>query len=242
MSDLSAPLRVLVVEDNLVNQQVAAGLLKRYGIEPVLALDGLTALERLRSEAFDLVLMDIQMPVLDGLAATRAIRCGEGGAAHLGVPVVAMTANATPSDREASFAAGMNDYVTKPVSAEKMCALIEKWAPRAMLTFNRTEMQTRLQLDDDVVRQIVRLFWEDLPVRRAELIAAVAHRDIEEILRLAHNLKGTAANLVAQGVVDAAEGLETSAAADDWDAIERTHGTVLGEIDLLCTALAEFLR
>jgi CheY-like chemotaxis protein len=244
-------LRVLVVEDNVVNQQVATGLLRRHGVEATVAQNGLEALDRLATGAFDLVLMDVQMPMLDGLTATRAIRRGEGGERHRHVPIVAMTANAMQGDKDDSLAAGMDDYLTKPISAAKMAALLEKWdrpaaevspVERRRRVFDPEEMRSRLQLEDEFVQQIVQLFLDDLPTRRRNLVAAHDEGRLDEVHRLAHTLKGTAANLVAQGVVDAAEDLETAAAQGDAARAEQPYQAVLAEIDELETALTEFLR
>jgi CheY-like chemotaxis protein len=111
------PLRVLVVEDNLINQKVAARLLEKEGHSVVIAENGRVALERLGDAQFDLVLMDLQMPEMDGFAATAAIRQQEAGTGrHL--PIVAVTANAMVGDRERCLQAGMDGYVAKPVQKQ----------------------------------------------------------------------------------------------------------------------------
>ena len=117
-------LRVLLVEDNAVNQMVAKGLLGKLGVEVTVAGDGEEALERLREARFDLVLMDCQMPRLDGFAATRAIRRGEAGPEATAMPIVAMTANALEGDRERCLEAGMNEYLTKPVRPAALAATL----------------------------------------------------------------------------------------------------------------------
>jgi signal transduction histidine kinase/DNA-binding response OmpR family regulator/HPt (histidine-containing phosphotransfer) domain-containing protein len=120
--------RVLLVEDNAINQQVACELLVDAGLSVEVAGDGSVALERLRKATFDLVLMDMQMPVMDGLSATRAIRAMPALAA---LPIVAMTANALSSDRDKCLAAGMNDHVAKPIEPEALWQVLSRWiAPR----------------------------------------------------------------------------------------------------------------
>ncbi|MBU6272235.1 MAG: response regulator [Betaproteobacteria bacterium] len=120
--------RILVVDDNQFNQQVATELLQQIGATVTVAADGEEAVARVRSEPFDCVLMDMQMPVMDGLAATRAIR-------HLpavsGVPIIAMTANARQEDRHRCLEAGMNDFLTKPVLAQRLYTMVSKWLPEA---------------------------------------------------------------------------------------------------------------
>jgi len=129
-SELPDGLRVLLVEDNLVNQKVAGALLKKLGCISSIALHGEEALNKLRSEPFDIVLMDCQMPVMDGFEATRRIRAGEAGEAALRIPIIAMTANAMQGDREICLESGMNDYLAKPVGRNDLAATLARWAPR----------------------------------------------------------------------------------------------------------------
>ncbi len=119
--------RVLVVDDNAVNRKVALGLLARLGIQAVTVVDGEEALEALRQGPFDLVLMDCQMPRLDGFSATRGIREGQVGPGNVDVPIVAMTANALEGDRDECLAAGMNDYLAKPIDPEALEAGLRRW-------------------------------------------------------------------------------------------------------------------
>jgi two-component system sensor histidine kinase/response regulator len=124
----AAPLRgrVLLAEDNPVNQEVAQAMLLGMGLAVAVANDGAEALALARREAFDLILMDMQMPVLDGLAATRLIRALPN---HALTPILAMTANAFDEDREACLAVGMNDHVSKPVAPERLRALLTAYLP-----------------------------------------------------------------------------------------------------------------
>ncbi len=108
--------RVLLVEDDLFNQRVGLGMLRHLGVDAALAENGRDALEKLRTESFDLVLMDVQMPVMDGVKATKAIRSGEAGETNAAIPIIAMTAFALSGDRENLLAAGMQDYLAKPVT------------------------------------------------------------------------------------------------------------------------------
>ncbi|WKN47192.1 response regulator [Nocardioides sp. Arc9.136] len=120
--------RVLVVEDNPVNQMVATGLLESMGYDVVTAEDGVAALEVLERESFDAVLMDVQMPRMDGYAATRELRRREGGAGGAGrVPVIAMTAAAVEGERERCLAAGMDDFLTKPVDPAALGSVLSQW-------------------------------------------------------------------------------------------------------------------
>ncbi len=123
--------RVLLVEDNVVNQQVALSMLGRMGVHAELADNGEAALARLQTGGWNLVLMDVQMPVLDGLSATRALRAREQAAGAARLPVIAMTANAMDSDREACLDAGMDDYVPKPFKSAQLYAALARWLPVA---------------------------------------------------------------------------------------------------------------
>ena len=122
--------RVLVAEDSLVNQKVVTMMLRRFVIEPTLAADGQAALAALEHTTYDLILMDVQMPVLSGLEATRSIRARElarGNGEH--VPVIAMTAGVTAHEREACTASGMDGYVAKPVQLANLEAALLRWLP-----------------------------------------------------------------------------------------------------------------
>jgi CheY-like chemotaxis protein len=121
--------RILLVEDNAINREVALDLLGDEGIDVTVAVDGRQALELLARERFDCVLMDCQMPVMDGFAATRALREMPG---LRDLPVIAMTAQAMTGDREKTQAAGMNDYISKPINIEAVLATLERWiVPRS---------------------------------------------------------------------------------------------------------------
>ena len=129
-----AALRVLVVEDNLVNQKLVVHLLKKLGTSVTLAGNGLEALDRLRETAVDIVLMDCQMPELDGYEATQCIRAGGAGEAVSRLPVIALTAHALASDRERCLLAGMTDYLTKPIEPNSLRLILEKYAARGQPT------------------------------------------------------------------------------------------------------------
>jgi len=126
----ASSLRILVVEDNLVNQRLLLALLERYnhGRQVEVAHHGGEALEHLRRAPFDLIFMDVQMPVMDGFECTRRIRQGEGGAGHRAIPIIAVTAGAMRGDREKCLEAGMDDYISKPISSSSLKALLEQVA------------------------------------------------------------------------------------------------------------------
>jgi len=118
------PLRIIVAEDNLVNQKLIAGLLRRIGYQPQLVGHGLACIEALRRDNYNLILMDCQMPEMDGLDATARIRNGEAGDHNRDIKIIALTASAMVGDREICLKAGMNDYLTKPIQAAELIRLI----------------------------------------------------------------------------------------------------------------------
>jgi len=119
--------RILLAEDNPTNQQVALILLRRLGCVATVATDGCEVLERLRGEPFDLILMDVQMPRMDGIETTRRIRQGEAGERHRKVRIIALTANALHGDREVCLEAGMCEYLTKPITLRSVAQVLETW-------------------------------------------------------------------------------------------------------------------
>jgi CheY-like chemotaxis protein len=223
----SRSVRVLIVEDNVVNQRVASGLLTRRGHHVTVAGDGREALAILNQEDFDIVLMDLQMPVMSGLDATIAIRQRESGTGrHL--RIVAMTAHAMSTDRERSLAAGMDGYLSKPVDPAMLFAAVEQdggggvqpTAPGGPITFDEGALRHRLSYDDVLMTDVIRAFIEDLPARLAAIHDAVIAGDPEALGSAAHALKGAAANLSAGGLFEAARVLERVGSDSRMDAAE----------------------
>ena len=212
------PQKVLVAEDNPVNQRLAVALLAKRGHQATVVESGQQALEALARESFDLMLMDIQMPGMGGLEATSVIRANEqqhGG--H--IRIIAMTAHAMPGDREKCLAAGMDDYLTKPIDARKLYALIDAGAvvlpPAAVeapinveAAFDRVEVLRRLEGDDQLLREVIDLFIQDSASLVDRLRKAVERNDAADVRAAAHRLKGAASNLAAGPVTDAARALE----------------------------------
>jgi CheY-like chemotaxis protein len=214
-------LRVLLAEDNLVNQRLAARLLEKQGHRVVVAGNGREALEALEREGFDLVLMDVQMPELGGLEATPAIRRREAARGGLGpggrrVPVIAMTAHAMKGDRERCLAAGMDDYVSKPVRGTELFAAIARvllpgGAPPAVAggeEFDRDGLLESFGGDLEIVREVAGMFLAGCPGMLAALKQAVERGDAEAVHRAAHTLKGSAGNFGTGAAYAAAQRLE----------------------------------
>jgi CheY-like chemotaxis protein len=121
--------RILLAEDNLTNQRVAVGILKSFGLRADTVSDGAEALKALESIPYDLVLMDVQMPVMDGLEAVRQIRNPQSKVRNHAIPTIALTAHAMQGDRERCLQAGMNDYLSKPVSLQALAVILARWLP-----------------------------------------------------------------------------------------------------------------
>lgn len=220
--------RVLVVEDNTINQQVAKELLTVAGMEVQVADNGIQALERLDRESFDLVLMDIQMPEMDGLECTRQIRDRAAlNHALRNLPIIAMTAHAMAGDREKSLAAGMNDHVTKPLDPEQFYAVLagwlgNRWRGAPALTsqaedgtplpeFNTIDTAAGLHCvagNRPLYRALLRDFYRDNRETMGDIRESLKSGDRERTQRLAHTLKGVAGNIGAEAVWEAARKLE----------------------------------
>jgi two-component system sensor histidine kinase/response regulator len=198
------PLRILLAEDTAVNQTLAVRMLEKHGHEVRVGGDGQAALAVLAQQAFDLVLMDVQMPVMDGIEATAAIRAQEQtNGTHL--PIIAMTAHAMQGDRERCLAAGMDDYVAKPMKAAELFAAIDRLL-NAGSDLNHPAVEPPIDLpaalsivdgDQDLLLDLIVTFLEDYPRSIVELHQAIASGDALRMGQLAHSLKGAVASFAA---------------------------------------------
>jgi two-component system, sensor histidine kinase and response regulator len=228
--------RVLVAEDNSINQQVAREILEGFGLVVEIAPNGRRAVEALSADdaRFDAVLMDVQMPEMDGLEATRAIR---GGSHHADIPIIAMTAHALASERQNCLAAGMHDHVAKPFSPEQMLAALARWirpagapaqdmseAPAAVVVPVDDAPVALLDLDEALARvagnrpllfKLLRGFGADAGTWMDELRATWERGEVTAAQCLAHTLKGSAGMLSLKGVFAAARDLEAALGMDD---------------------------
>jgi two-component system, sensor histidine kinase and response regulator len=209
-------LRILVAEDNPVNQAVIIRVLQKMGHTPVLAQNGKEALALASAEQFNIAFMDVQMPEMDGLAATGAIRESEKkSGAHL--PIFAMTAHAMKGDRERCLAAGMDGYITKPVRfsdiEQTLASLARSPVMAAKLaedkaSWNRAEALDRIGGDEELLRDLCHIFLEESPKLLQRLQQAVVAGDTDGVMRAAHSLKGETGYLGADGTSHAARQLE----------------------------------
>ena len=226
--------QLLLVEDNELNQEVAKDLLEAAGLQVDIACDGQQALDMVQARDYDLVLMDMQMPRMDGLEATRLIRANPH---HADLPIVAMTANAMSSDREACLRAGMNDHVAKPIDPVRLFETLRQWIrPRAGLGattqnvvrpestatgmdktalpalpgINVSEGLSRMMGRQDVYLRLLRQFASSYRTAAQQIRADLAQGDRDKALRQAHTIKGLAGNIGATTLADAARQLESA--------------------------------
>jgi PAS domain S-box-containing protein len=221
----ASTLRILLAEDNAVNQTVALRLLERLGYGADVASNGLEALEALERKPYDVVLMDVQMPELDGLDASR--RINERWPQKQRPRIIAMTANALPEDREACFAAGMDDYVAKPIRPHELAQALERTKRWRTEEMSPTDGDARLDDaaladlralgGDDFVAEVIDTFVADAPTLLATLRSSVDERDIEELRRAAHTLKSNGATLGATDFSEICRQLEQCAKSGELD-------------------------
>jgi PAS domain S-box-containing protein len=245
LREAARKLKILVAEDNAVNQAVIIRVLQKMGHNPVLAQTGKEALALASAETFDLVFMDVQMPEMDGLAATAAIRESEKNSrTHL--PIFAMTAHAMKGDRERCLEAGMDGYISKPVRlsdieqtlAELARPLAAKAKPLAeAASWNRAEALARIGGDEELLGDLCHIFLEESPKLMQKLQQAVAAGDTDGVMRAAHSLKGETSYLGANRTSHAARQLEDmgrdqnlSQASDTFATLERELASLHREL------------
>jgi CheY-like chemotaxis protein len=233
------PLSVLVAEDNAVNQRVALHLLGRMGYRADIASNGREAIEALHRRAYDVVLMDVQMPEMDGLEATRRIR---REFSQDGPRIIAMTANAMRDDRDKCLAAGMDDYVSKPVHPAHLQSVMVRHATERKIerkpTLDEEVLRELRELQEagggsDLIAELVTLFLEDLPDRIEGIRDSIAARDPDTLRRESHRLKGSSQQMGAarlSALCAELEGMGRAGRTDDatpfflW--VEREAGRV----------------
>lgn len=241
--------RILVAEDNVVNQRLATRLLQKEGYHVEVAASGRQALEMLERAHYDLVLMDIQMPELDGWQTTVQIRRKERGSGHR-LPIVAITAQASDQDRQRCFEAGMDAYVTKPVRVPELMSMIQSVVPGGS-TMNADPQRpgssveeqlhhldealalSRVGGDFDLLREVVELFLNDYPQALDKIRGAVASRDPSGVEHHAHSLKGSVSTFGAREAFEAALALERKGRSGDLTNAEEG----LGKLEYALTAL-----
>ncbi len=245
--------RILLAEDNVTNQHVALGILKNMGLRADAVANGAEALKALQCLPYDLVLMDVQMPVMDGLEATRQIRSVTSGVRDHAVPIIAMTAHAMEGDREACLSSGMNDFVSKPVSPDALARAIAQWlsehetdsdttgpedgVPQRLSVWDKASFTDRLMGDKELAEAIVREFVADMPRQMEFLRMALDAGDLLSVQGCAHSIKGASANVGGERVRSMAEQVEAAAKTGDLGLTRGCAADLQGECDTLRAAM-----
>ncbi|WP_224365510.1 ATP-binding protein [Hyalangium versicolor] len=243
-------LRVLVVEDNVVNQQVARGLLELDGHQVETVERGELALARLRDERFDVILMDIQLPDMDGLEVTRRLREEEERLGRARTRIIGLTAQAIVGDREKGLATGMDEYLTKPVRGRQLAealdrivgeALPEPAAPAPELSrcLDRASLDELVGGDGELLARVVRLFLQYGPEMRDALLAAFAGDDAKALVGTAHKLKGALGDLAARSAFAMCGRVEMLARRGDLAAARAEREPLERELVQVFTELRE---
>ncbi len=261
----SAPLRILLVEDNLANQKLANYVLRDRGHQVDNAVNGKEAVELTEQIRYDVILMDVQMPIMNGLDATVAIRNRDKpNAAGRRVPIIAMTAHATPSDRARCNAAGMDGYLCKPVKREELVAAVEQLAANAAdpavepststneagsaytgqhfedfdgSPVNFRQAMVRLDGNTKLFRDMAEYFFNDAIELMPEIRSATARGDLETLAEKAHWFKGTVLYLGAEAVTSALDRVERLSRAGDQTGAASAVDILDAEVASLATAL-----
>jgi two-component system, sensor histidine kinase and response regulator len=255
-----AALRVLVAEDNAVNRLLARKLLEKHGNSVTVVENGRQAIEAIARERPDLVLMDVQMPVMDGLEAIRIVRVSEQSSG-LRLPIIALTAHAMKGDRERCLDAGADEYLTKPIRAAEMFAAIDRINNLASHTrssapvdhtadisalslpavLDLTEALNRIG-DKETLEELARLFTSECPRLMREIRQSLAGTDAPALERLAHSLQGSSSSLGAPGIARAAEELQKLARSGHWIAAQAVYANLETQVDRLYSEISILLQ
>ncbi|HVB36142.1 MAG TPA: PAS domain S-box protein [Candidatus Acidoferrales bacterium] len=251
ISNRGSGMRILLAEDNVVNCQLVLRLLEKRGHTVVIAKNGIEALEAVEREELDLVLMDVQMPEMDGLEAIRAIRSNEKiSERHL--PIISLTAHVMKGDREKCIEAGADDYIPKPIQPPNLFAAIDrmrdparihKTRPSAAIVpdaLNAAELLEQVQDDRELLAEVIQLFETGLPGILERLRLSVAQNDAAGIARTAHTLKGSVGNFGRRAAYRAVEQMENFARQNDIPQTATALVVVEAELERLRLALEPF--
>jgi CheY-like chemotaxis protein len=250
---LARSLRVLVVEDTSFNQTLIRRLLHRWGHRAAIAPNGRQAVDLLSTQSFDLVLMDVLMPEMNGFEATRAIRARERGTGR-SIPIVAMTARAMQGDRERCLEAGMDDYISKPITPDELLAVINRLAPPSAPPSRQpptppagraaAKRQTLMEIfnnDQSFLREAAAMFLADYPPMLAQIRAALAAADAPALRRAAHALKGMTGHFQACRAAHAAGELEQMGRNGCLEKAPETFQVLCRQLDALKSQLLEIV-
>ncbi|MBT3201508.1 MAG: response regulator [Phycisphaerales bacterium] len=257
--------RILLADDNTMNQKVGQRILEvKLGYHADVVANGVEAIESLSRQDYDLVLMDCQMPEMDGYEATRAIRDPNSTVRNHAIPIIAMTANAMKGDREECLAAGMDDYVAKPINPHKLAEAIERYLPdepredsstqedvnatwaeqsstgtSAKCPYDKPKALERMGGDEDLLAELVAIFLEEAPGALTQVRKAVSNGEPELITSTAHTLKGSLEVLAADDAVRAALVVETLGRSGNLAGVQEATAALAGEVKRLTSSLQQ---
>lgn len=242
LANSASPNRILIAEDNIINQKVVVYMANKLGLRADVAANGLEAIEALSRISYDLVLMDCQMPEMGGFEATGEIRRREKiSAIAQHTPIIAMTANAMPGDREKCIASGMDDYLPKPVKLEELSAMLERWLPGrlpihtppahkeatkaddgANPPLNLSRLFEIYKHDEGAVQELLAIYLSTTQTLIDKLERAIDEQNSRTCARTAHEIKGASAYIGALEMQELARHIELSAKEEKWHEVERS--------------------
>ena len=250
-------MRILIAEDNATNQKVLLRILERLGYRADIVANGKEAVEGWEKVPYELIFMDVQMPEMDGLEATRAIRSREREIGRR-VSIIAMTAHTMKEDRERCLEAGMDDFVSKPIQPKDINEAIQRYMERGASmeknsvlppnpstgepVFNRKELLDRLDGDEELLREIIEVFLKDIPLQMEKLKAALPNGEAAVVQRQAHTMKGAAANINAELMRQGAWEVEMAAKEENWQKARALVEALEKQFEELQTLLQGELR
>jgi len=255
-------LHVLLAEDNITNQLVALGILGKLGLHAKAVANGREAIAALRDAHYDLVLMDLQMPEMDGLDATRAIRAAGDEGLNRDIPIVAMTACAMEQDRARCFEVGMDDYLAKPITPKSLAQVIEKWLPKLdrspgkasqvsaasppnargpadckSAAFDEKALLDSVLCDRSLAKAIASTFLDDVPKQLERLQGYLQEGDVHSAGRQAHTIRGAASAVGATSLANEALKLEQAGKAGDLEKARSCFGELQAQFEPLTRSM-----
>ncbi|QDU98724.1 PAS domain-containing hybrid sensor histidine kinase/response regulator [Lignipirellula cremea] len=252
------PMKILLAEDSLVNQKLALGLLRKHGHSVAVANNGQEAVEAVQRETFDLILMDVQMPILDGLEATRAIRKLERSSDHRTL-IMAMTAHALQGDRERCLAAGMDEYLSKPIRAQNLfdkiaslcevnraeepadVAAAEEASPCEAPRIQWKDALNNVNGDDPLLKDVSDAYLQEYPEQLLQMRQAINNRDAKLLQRAAHTLKGSMRFYGVHRAYEIAYDLEKMGKAAEFEGAEEPLATLTQELAVIRREVESYL-
>ncbi|MGA1867435.1 MAG: response regulator [bacterium] len=236
--DKKRKIKILLAEDNLVNKKVALGILSILGYRVDSVNNGQEVISILEKRYYDLVLMDVQMPKMDGFEATKIIRDPNSKVLNHKLPIIAMTAHAMKGDRERCLESGMSDYISKPIKPQELVEIIEKQivhsppqtqSPKSAQKHVETKKKKRFDLDallgrmgknEELCREVIEIYLEDIPLRIEALNQALKDNNTGEIEQIAHTIKGSSSNIEAEALMEVAYQMEVAGRQGD---LQKSH-------------------